>query len=98
MLGTSVPGHQGPGRFDVVCVVLLMGISLKPEHLKRCRDIALLLAKYGRPDLVKQAGLDEVIEDGAPNGETVAQAAQERVQVVGVAHAGRVDAPLAFGQ
>src|ERR1700687_4250844 len=48
-----------------------MGISLKPEHLKRYRDIALLIAKYGRPGLLKQAGLDEVIEDGPPNGEMV---------------------------
>jgi ubiquinone biosynthesis protein len=46
-----------------------MGISLKPEHLKRYRDIALLIAKYGRPGLLKQAGLDEVVEDSPPNGE-----------------------------
>jgi len=46
-----------------------MGISLKPEHLKRYKDIALLIARYGRPGLLKEAGLDEVIEDGAPNGE-----------------------------
>ena len=39
-----------------------MGISLKPEHLKRYKDIALLLMKYGRADLVKRAGLDEAIE------------------------------------
>src|ERR687894_684833 len=42
-----------------------MGISLKTEHLKRYRDIALLLMKYGRSDLVKSAGLEEAIE-GAP--------------------------------
>ncbi len=46
-----------------------MGISLKPEHLKRYRDIALLIAKYGRPGLLQQAGLDEVVVDGPPNGE-----------------------------
>ncbi len=46
-----------------------MGISLKPEHVKRYKDIALLIAKYGRPGLLKEAGLGEVIEDGAPNGE-----------------------------
>src|SRR4030088_1239199 len=46
-----------------------MGISVKPQHLKRYRDIALLIAKYGRPGLLKQAGLDDVIEDGPPNGE-----------------------------
>jgi len=46
-----------------------MGISVKPEHLKRYKDIALLLARYGRPGLLKQAGLDEVIDDGHSNGE-----------------------------
>jgi predicted unusual protein kinase regulating ubiquinone biosynthesis (AarF/ABC1/UbiB family) len=46
-----------------------MGISLKPEHLKRYKDIALLIAKYGRPGLLKQAGLDEVVDDSSPNGE-----------------------------
>src|SRR5437764_772241 len=39
-----------------------MAISLKPEHLKRYKDIALLLVKYGRSDLVKSAGLDATIE------------------------------------
>ncbi len=38
-----------------------MGISLKPQHLKRYKDIALLLWKYGRSDLVKNAGLDDVL-------------------------------------
>jgi predicted unusual protein kinase regulating ubiquinone biosynthesis (AarF/ABC1/UbiB family) len=47
----------------------LVGISLKPEHLKRYRDIALLIAKYGRPGLLKQAGLDEVVEDAPTDGE-----------------------------
>jgi predicted unusual protein kinase regulating ubiquinone biosynthesis (AarF/ABC1/UbiB family) len=41
-----------------------MGISLKPEHVKRYKDIALLIARYGRPGLLKEAGLDEVVEDG----------------------------------
>src|SRR5438132_716594 len=39
-----------------------MGISLKPEHLKRYKDIAWLLMKYGRSDLVKRAGLEEALE------------------------------------
>jgi len=38
-----------------------MGISLRPEHVKRYRDIAKLLFKYGRSDLVKTAGLDEAL-------------------------------------
>lgn len=40
-----------------------MGISLKPEHLKRYKDITWLFMKYGRSDLVKQVGLDETIKD-----------------------------------
>ena len=40
-----------------------MGISLKPEYLKRYRDIAWLLMKYGRSDLVKQAGLEGALDD-----------------------------------
>jgi ubiquinone biosynthesis protein len=39
-----------------------MAISLKPEHLKRYKDMALLLMRYGRADLVRSAGLDEAIE------------------------------------
>ncbi|HJQ33612.1 MAG TPA: AarF/ABC1/UbiB kinase family protein [Pyrinomonadaceae bacterium] len=39
-----------------------MAISLKPEHLKRYKDMALLLMKYGRADLVRSAGLDAAIE------------------------------------
>ena len=39
-----------------------MAISLKPEHLKRYKDMALLLMRYGRADLVRSAGLDETIE------------------------------------
>jgi ubiquinone biosynthesis protein len=37
-------------------------VSLKPERLKRYKDVALLLVKYGRSDLVKQAGLEDSIE------------------------------------
>ncbi|MCF8053357.1 MAG: hypothetical protein K9L59_19145 [Desulfobacterales bacterium] len=39
-----------------------MGISLKPKHLKRYKDIALLLIKYGRADIVKHAGLQDALE------------------------------------
>ena len=40
-----------------------MAISLKPEHLKRYKDIGLLFMKYGRSDLVKTAGLEEAFAD-----------------------------------
>jgi ubiquinone biosynthesis protein len=38
-----------------------MGISLKAERLKRYKDVALLLIKYGRSDLITQAGLEESV-------------------------------------
>src|SRR6476620_5801001 len=38
-----------------------MGISLKPERLKRYKDVAKLLIKYGRSDLLSQAGLEETV-------------------------------------
>src|SRR5437868_999254 len=43
-----------------------MGISLKPQHLNRYRQIAWLLAKYGRSDLVKQTGLESTLEAERP--------------------------------
>ncbi len=35
-----------------------MAVSLKPSHLKRYKDIAVLLVKYGRGDLAKGLGVD----------------------------------------
>lgn len=40
-----------------------MGISLKTEHLRLYKDIARLLLKYGRSDVVRQAGLEEVLKE-----------------------------------
>src|SRR6185503_8855945 len=37
-------------------------VSLNTEHLKRYKDVAMLLVKYGRSDLVKQAGFGEDLE------------------------------------
>ena len=58
-----------------------MGISLKPDHLKRYKDIAWLLLKYGRSDVVKQAGIEasfeveKVLTDGVetPQAEELAK-------------------------
>src|SRR5678815_5329427 len=35
-----------------------MVMSLKPERLKRYKDVAMLLIKYGRSDLISAAGLE----------------------------------------
>ena len=40
-----------------------MSLSLRPQHLKRYKDIAVLLVKYGRGDLVHGAGLDDLAVD-----------------------------------
>ena len=39
-----------------------MGNTLKLAHVKRYKDIAVLLMKYGRSDVVKEAGWDDEIE------------------------------------
>jgi predicted unusual protein kinase regulating ubiquinone biosynthesis (AarF/ABC1/UbiB family) len=43
-----------------------MALSLKPEHLRRYKDMALLLMRYGRADLVRSAGLEEAIDGSQP--------------------------------
>lgn len=40
-----------------------VAISLKPEHLRRYKEIARLLYKYGRTDVVKQMGLHDLLDD-----------------------------------
>ena len=37
-------------------------VSLKPDRLKRYKDVTMLLMKYGRSDLVKQAGLEDHLD------------------------------------
>src|SRR5436309_4047335 len=40
-----------------------MGISLKPEHLGRYKDIGQLFWKYGRNGFMKSSGLDGIFEE-----------------------------------
>ena len=49
-----------------------MGISLHARHLKRYGALARLLVKYGRSDIVKQAGLEKTLadEDAPADGST----------------------------
>jgi ubiquinone biosynthesis protein len=54
-----------------------VALSLKPEYLKRYKDFALLLYKYGRSDLVTRAGLSELIpEEISDKDASAAEAAQ----------------------
>ena len=54
-----------------------MAVSLKPEHLKRYKDVAMLLIKYGRSDLVRQAGLEGSVELDEVAAESVTASAEE---------------------
>lgn len=54
-----------------------MGISLKPEYLKRYKDIAWLFMKYGRSDLVKQAGLENALDEESDVVQVAAPEAEE---------------------
>lgn len=51
-----------------------MALSLHPSHLKHYKDIARILWKYGRSDLVKHAGLDAYTPEGADSGKAAAEA------------------------
>ena len=50
-----------------------MSVALRPQHAGRYRDIARLLVKYGRSDLVKEAGLGD-IADYTDDGDVPAKA------------------------
>jgi len=54
-----------------------MALSLKPDHLRHYKDLALLLFKYGRRDLVKRAGLTELLPQEADRDERAAAAAEQ---------------------
>ncbi|HEX8455769.1 MAG TPA: AarF/UbiB family protein [Pyrinomonadaceae bacterium] len=54
-----------------------MAISLKPEFLKRYKDIAVLFMKYGRSDLVKTSGLSVALGDDSPEVAATAPEAGE---------------------
>ena len=53
-----------------------MTLSLKPQHLRHYKDIALLLFKYGRRDLVARAGRTELLPQ-EPERDAQAEAAAE---------------------
>ena len=54
-----------------------MSISLRPEHLKRYKDLAWLLIKYGRSDLISRMGLDQSLEAHEKPAESVAPEVEE---------------------
>ena len=53
-----------------------MKIPFSPEDLRRYRDVAMLLVRYGRSDLVRQAGLDAALDGTEAPEEGVAEATE----------------------
>ena len=51
-----------------------MALLLKPDRLKRYKDVAMLLIKYGRSDLISKAGLEESVLPGQLESATAASA------------------------
>jgi predicted unusual protein kinase regulating ubiquinone biosynthesis (AarF/ABC1/UbiB family) len=56
---------------------MTMGIKLDPQYLKRYKEIAGLLMKYGNSDLVKNAGLEEALKDDENLSKQVKGTAEE---------------------
>jgi ubiquinone biosynthesis protein len=57
-----------------------VGISLSRENLTRYRDVARLLWRHGRSDLVRQAGLEEVLAPELRDDDGVRAEAEELVR------------------
>jgi ubiquinone biosynthesis protein len=53
--------HLAARDFTTFSTWRSMGLSLRPKHLARYRDLARLFFKYGRSDLVKRAGLEDAL-------------------------------------
>jgi predicted unusual protein kinase regulating ubiquinone biosynthesis (AarF/ABC1/UbiB family) len=61
-------------------------LSLRPEHVKRYKDIARLLFRYGRGDLVRRAGLSDLLPEEPREtigGQAEARALAEDVEKLG---------------
>lgn len=56
-----------------------MSLAFKPEHLKRYRDIAQIMMKYGHSSMTAEAGLDPILteEDRVPVSEAKDPKAEE---------------------
>jgi ubiquinone biosynthesis protein len=54
-----------------------MALSLKPERIKRYKDVVALLIKYGRSDLVQQADLETI---GVGHGQALASTTDPKAE------------------
>ena len=45
-----------------------MSLRIDPAHVTRYRQIAMLMLRHGRGDLVRSAGMDAVLDDETVRG------------------------------
>jgi ubiquinone biosynthesis protein len=68
-------------------VTLSASMKISANHLKRYKEIALVLWKYGRSDLVRQMGIDDVVDPGeakaASAGETKPEQLADDLEAMG---------------
>lgn len=57
-----------------------MGISLRPANLKRYREIAGLLLKYGGTDAVRGAGLEDAVDGAHPEDAATEERRREKAR------------------
>jgi ubiquinone biosynthesis protein len=57
-----------------------MGLSINPKHLKRYGQIASLLVRHGRSDLVRHANLESALEGGLPEVDERSGAGDSKVE------------------
>ena len=63
-----------------------MGFIKTAEHLKRYKDLAWLLVKYGRSDIVKQLELDEPVSDLETGGDSKAESLPDDLERLGTTY------------
>jgi predicted unusual protein kinase regulating ubiquinone biosynthesis (AarF/ABC1/UbiB family) len=55
-----------------------MHLSLRPQHLNRYRELAVLLARHGRGDLVRSVGLESTLDASALDPDIATSATDEQ--------------------
>jgi ubiquinone biosynthesis protein len=57
-----------------------MGLSIDPKHVKRYGQIASLLLRHGRGDLVRRARLESTLEGGIPDATEMVLSAEDQTE------------------
>ena len=81
-----LPNHTNGHESTIAVRLRGVGISLRPSRLKRYREIAALLMKYGGSDVVRRAGLEDAVNGStaqAPRQDERAEALADDLERMG---------------